>query len=174
MISRLHCAQRWALRTEGVLGRGAPSAAVPVRFSSSDKRVFVIRPSRYHDRKFTSYLKFYILLGAIPAGIFITFINIFYGPAELAEIPEGYVPEHWEYYQHPITRWLSRNIFHSFEESYERGLAILSTENEKRQLRLYEDIARASMRKKGDGPWYFYETLDKNLIDHEPKSEPDH
>uniref|UniRef100_C1C3P2 NADH dehydrogenase [ubiquinone] 1 beta subcomplex subunit 5, mitochondrial n=1 Tax=Aquarana catesbeiana TaxID=8400 RepID=C1C3P2_AQUCT len=173
MISRLQCAQRWALRTDGLLGRGAPAAAVPVRSAGGGKRVFVIRPSLYHDNKFKKYLKFYILLGVIPAGICISLINIFIGPAELAEIPEGYVPEHWEYYQHPITRWLSRNVFHPVDESYERGMTILYNENEKRQLRLYEDVARASMRKKGDGPWYYYETLDKNLIDHEPKSVPD-
>ncbi|KAM5164821.1 NADH dehydrogenase [ubiquinone] 1 beta subcomplex subunit 5, mitochondrial [Mantella aurantiaca] len=173
MIGRLQCARRWACRSDGLLGRGAQASAVPVRFSSDGKKLFPVRPSRYHDEKFKKYLMYYTLLGAIPASIFITLINIFIGPAELAEIPEGYVPEHWEYYQHPISRWLSRNVFPSVDQSYEKGMAIVYEENEKRQLRLYEDIARSAMRKRGDGPWYYYETLDKSLIDNEHKSTPD-
>ena len=43
-------------------------------------------------------MNFYVLLGVIPATIVITYINLFIGPARLAEIPEGYVPEAHEYY----------------------------------------------------------------------------
>ncbi|KAM9315585.1 NADH dehydrogenase [ubiquinone] 1 beta subcomplex subunit 5, mitochondrial [Gastrophryne carolinensis] len=173
VLSRLHPLRRAAVRGDAVLRGAPPAPGVPVRFASHGKKMFVIGPTLYHDKKFVSYLKFYVLLGAIPAAIAISLINIFIGPAELAEIPEGYVPEHWEYYQHPISRWLSRNVFHPVDESYEKGMALIYQEHEKRQLRLYEDIARRSMRQRGDGPWYYYETLDKNLIDNEPKSKPD-
>ncbi|XP_018410397.1 PREDICTED: NADH dehydrogenase [ubiquinone] 1 beta subcomplex subunit 5, mitochondrial [Nanorana parkeri] len=173
VVSRLQCLQRWPFRSDVLMRRGPPAAAVPVRFGSHGKKLFYITASTYHDTKFKSYLTFYVLLGLIPATIGILLINIFIGPAELAEIPEGYTPEHWEYYRHPITRFLSRNVFHPVDESYEKGMAIIYKENEKRLLRLYEDTARAAMRKRGDGPWYYYETLDKNLIDHEHKSTPD-
>lgn len=43
-------------------------------------------------------MHFYIMLGAIPAALVITYINLFIGPARLAEIPEGYVPEAHEYF----------------------------------------------------------------------------
>ncbi|XP_068137166.1 NADH dehydrogenase [ubiquinone] 1 beta subcomplex subunit 5, mitochondrial [Hyperolius riggenbachi] len=174
VFSRLQAAQRGVLRGDALLRRAPLPATVPLRFSSSHgKKLFVIGPTVYHDKKFLSYLKFYVLLGVIPAAIAITLINIFIGPAELAEIPEGYVPEEWEYYQHPITRWISRNMYPTFQESYEKGMAIIHIESEKRQLRLYEDIAERAMERRGDGPWFFHTTVDKNLIDNEHKATPD-
>lgn len=38
-------------------------------------------------------------------------------------------------FQHPITRWIARNVYRSLEESYETGMAVVYRENEKRQLR---------------------------------------
>ena len=57
-----------------------------------------IKPSKWSWNRFKDLLNFYVLLGVIPATAVITYINLFIGPARLAEIPEGYVPETHEYY----------------------------------------------------------------------------
>ena len=66
---------------------------------SFHRRRMNIVPSLYQWYKFKNLASFYVALGVIPLAILTTLVNIFIGNAELAEIPEGYVPERWEFYK---------------------------------------------------------------------------
>lgn len=65
---------------------------------------------RWQWHKFKDMLHYYAMVGLIPVSAIIFYTNVFIGPAQLEPIPEGYVPKHWEYHRHPITRFISRYI----------------------------------------------------------------
>nr|CAG4641271.1 EOG090X0FIE [Eulimnadia texana] len=118
-----------------------------------------ITPSRWQWHKFKDYLHFYIMLGVIPCTLISLYVNVFVGPAQLAEIPEDYVPKHWEYYSHPITRFIARNLTRSYQQEYEMLLHGVYEEDYKSRLRALEKKVKAKMGERGDYQAYYYQPI---------------
>jgi NADH dehydrogenase (ubiquinone) 1 beta subcomplex subunit 5 len=73
-----------------------------------------ITPSNIDMKFTTNWMHFYIIIGAVPVAVITTIINIKANP-ELSEIPEGYEPRHWEYFKHPITRFMAKYLYNPNE-----------------------------------------------------------
>ncbi|KRT80252.1 hypothetical protein AMK59_6506 [Oryctes borbonicus] len=101
----------------------------------SDHRVLPYRPTRFQWLKFKDLMHLYIALGVIPLGLFTLYCNTFIGPATLTEIPEDYVPKHWEYYRNPISRGIAKYILTSPQQEYEKYLHHIFEEDEKKKIR---------------------------------------
>ncbi|KAM3834797.1 NADH dehydrogenase [ubiquinone] 1 beta subcomplex subunit 5, mitochondrial [Vipera latastei] len=172
---------RQPLTLSACLGRTAllgPSASrsgviVSLRHASETKKMLFIKTTRFYDHRFLRLLNWYTLLTGIPVLLIVAFVNIFIGEAELAEIPEGYIPNHWEYYKHPISRWIARYIHDPPEKEYEKQMARLHIEYEKKKLRTLEAEANKLMFHRGDGAWHHFETPGTSMIDYSPKARPD-
>uniref|UniRef100_A0A4Y7NL48 NADH dehydrogenase [ubiquinone] 1 beta subcomplex subunit 5, mitochondrial n=1 Tax=Moina brachiata TaxID=675436 RepID=A0A4Y7NL48_9CRUS len=118
-----------------------------------------IKPSRWSWNRFKDLVHFYFFLGAIPATAVILYVNLFIGPARLAEIPEGYTPEAHEYHAHPITRWMARKFAASYQQEYEMMLHHIYEEDYKKKLRLAEKRIRQKMMEKDGAETFYYQPV---------------
>jgi len=114
-----------------------------------------VTPSRWQWQIFKDQLHFYIFLGVIPLSALVFYTNVFIGPATLKEIPEGYVPKQWEYFQHPIKRWFARYWVDNFQEQYERNLHYITIIEEKRKMRRMAAKVEELMKERADYPNYY-------------------
>ncbi|KAG4077420.1 hypothetical protein HA402_002847 [Bradysia odoriphaga] len=119
-------------------------------------REFVIRPSRYQWDKFKDLFHFFVMVGVIPASAVVLYANVFIGPAKLTPIPEGYVPKHWEYHRHPISRFLARYVYPSPQQDYEKYLHFVAEEKERMMLRKIEEEIKDKMALRHDYQSYYY------------------
>uniref|UniRef100_U5ERB1 NADH dehydrogenase [ubiquinone] 1 beta subcomplex subunit 5, mitochondrial n=1 Tax=Corethrella appendiculata TaxID=1370023 RepID=U5ERB1_9DIPT len=130
--------------------------------SGHGPKMFTITPSRFQWHKFKDMFHFYVLLGAIPCLAVVFYANVFIGPAQLTEIPEGYVPKHWEYHRHPISRFIARYIQAPPQQQYEKCLHVMYEENEKAQIRKLEQRIRDKMAERNDYiAWYYRPAIGK-------------
>ncbi|KAJ6641799.1 NADH dehydrogenase [ubiquinone] 1 beta subcomplex subunit 5, mitochondrial [Pseudolycoriella hygida] len=125
----------------------------------SDHAEMNISPSRYQWDKFKDMFHFSVMVGLIPVTAIIFYANVFIGPATLTPIPEGYVPKHWEYYRHPISRFLSRYIYTSPQQEYEKYLHFVAEEKERMMLRDIESKVKAKMAERRDYQAYYYKPI---------------
>lgn len=122
----------------------------------SAHRHMPIKPTSFIWNLFKDHMHFYFLLGIIPLGTLLFVVNVFIGPPQLADIPEGYEPKYWEYYNHPIKQWIAKTFGENPQETYEKAMHVLQTEHEKAEIRRVEQRVKALMEKRGDyQSWYF-------------------
>ena len=67
--------------------------------SDHGPRTIPMEPSRFQWHKFKDLFHYYVFVGLLPCAAVIFYTNVYIGPATLSEIPEGYVPKHWEYHR---------------------------------------------------------------------------
>uniref|UniRef100_A0A1B6GPS2 NADH dehydrogenase [ubiquinone] 1 beta subcomplex subunit 5, mitochondrial n=1 Tax=Cuerna arida TaxID=1464854 RepID=A0A1B6GPS2_9HEMI len=115
-----------------------------------------IEVSRWQWHKFKDLMHYYVLVGAIPLSLICFCVNIFIGPAKLAEIPEGYTPKHWEYHRHPITRFIAQYIQSGYQQEYEKYMHHLYEEDEAAKMRLVAKAIKEKMAERHDYQAYYY------------------
>jgi len=125
---------------------------------------FVIEPTRWHWFKFREMLHFYSLLGLVPIGLIITYCNVFIGPAQIAEIPEGYVPYEYEYHRHPISRFLAWVNPYSLQMNYEMNLHVLWCKFERCKMGSIEQEVKRVIRSRDDTQAYTYGTYETESL----------
>ncbi|TPP67221.1 NADH dehydrogenase [ubiquinone] 1 beta subcomplex subunit 5 mitochondrial [Fasciola gigantica] len=123
---------------------------------SSSKSNMVVKSSEFMNKKIFDSLHFFVMLGAVPCLMLVFFVNVFVGPAELADIPEGHEPRYWEYHRHPITRFIAKHILQHPQKVYEVALGQIADKQEQLELVEEERWFRRSQRIHGDyRGWYF-------------------
>lgn len=88
-----------------------------------------ITPSNADWKHVKNWFHFYFLISTIPIAVITTIINIRANP-ELSEVPEGYEPRHWEYYKHPITRWMAKYMYKPMELEHELMMSLVEFQSE--------------------------------------------
>ncbi|CAH2043982.1 unnamed protein product, partial [Iphiclides podalirius] len=118
-----------------------------------------LQPSRWQWHKFKDMFHYYIMVGLIPVSAIIFYTNVFIGPAQLEPIPEGYIPKHWEYHRHPITRFIARYIHTNPQQEYEKFMHFLDEEHQKMKLRALEKEILKKMAERQDYQAYYYRPM---------------
>lgn len=104
-----------------------------------------IEPTNFVWKKFKDTLHFYTLLGGIPAAVIISIISVRANP-ELTEVPDGYEPRHWEYYRHPIARFVARYVFYPPELEDEMVMHATEDVSENAIVRSVQNKVEEAMR----------------------------
>lgn len=129
-----------------------------------------ITPSRYDVFRFRNDMHFYLMLGAIPTFSLIAYCNIFIGPAELAEIPEGYEPKEYEYHEHPIKRWMAKYVFEEPQKMYEKNLDALHQHREEKYWKQLTKKVKELQSDRLDYRGWYFTPVDKDLKEYDKSS----
>ncbi|CAF1985422.1 unnamed protein product [Rotaria magnacalcarata] len=135
---------------------------------SSERRMRMMI-SEFNERKFFDLFHYYFLIGLVPTFCVVFYANVFVGQATLSEIPEDYEPRHWEYYKHPLRRFMAQYVVQPFDERYEISLHAIYTQVMRDQLRGLERKVRRLEHARGDNKGWFYRPEVDNLSELELK-----
>ncbi|XP_022343602.2 NADH dehydrogenase [ubiquinone] 1 beta subcomplex subunit 5, mitochondrial-like [Crassostrea virginica] len=119
--------------------------------------------TRIKDYFLRDHIILYFWIAAAPVSL-MTMYNMYIGPAELKDIPEGYEPRHWEYYRTPAQRFAHKWIFSSYEQGYEKNLHVIDQKlrkaYSKRRHKIVDQHMRYNFEYKG---WYYQ--IDRRIED---------
>lgn len=132
------------------------------RMGDHGQRHFEIKTCYWNFFKTLDLFHLYCSLALLIYGPIVLYANIFIGPATLAEIPEGYKPKHWEYYKHPISRFIEKYCFSDPQMLYEKYLSHLYKEDWRLKLSYLDDKVKYKMKVKQDYKAYYYRPISAN------------
>jgi len=119
-------------------------------------RKMQVMPAKYYANVFYDQAHFFLFLGLAPVLFTVFCANLFVGPAELKDIPEGYEPKEHEYVQGPIQRFFAKYIVVPYHEQYEKNLSVIYDEQKRVEFwqleRKVQQLQNARNDYKG---WYF-------------------
>ncbi|XP_013413445.1 NADH dehydrogenase [ubiquinone] 1 beta subcomplex subunit 5, mitochondrial [Lingula anatina] len=119
-------------------------------------RVMNVRDGQYLTKALWNDMQFWFFVGFIPLTGIALYANIFVGEAKLEEIPEGYCPEEYEYFKHPISRWMVKYMFNPPEKVYERSLSVIYWTLKRDRERQLRKLVKYYQGTRGDQKgWYF-------------------
>ena len=127
----------------------------------SHGRTMAIEGTSYNWYKTLDMIHFYAWIGILTTFPIIIYVNLTHAPAELADIPEGYEPQYWEYERHPIRRFLAKHLYGDYRVHYERHLTEHYLDREEEFMYRFKDRIENVMRKKQDSASWFYVPIDQ-------------
>lgn len=128
-------------------------------------RKMVIKPSEYVKRRLFDEFHYQFFLVLTPFALLLTYVNVFIGDATLAEIPEGYEPDQWEYYKHPIERWFARHVHSSQEVAYEMTLSCLQMWICDAERKRWQNKCKELMQDRQDYKAWYYVPVDSHGLE---------
>ncbi|UYV76909.1 NDUFB5 [Cordylochernes scorpioides] len=145
---------------------GAGVVVNPVRHAGDHAGIFPLQPSRFQFKQHTNLLHFYFMLGLIPVTAIIFLANIYVGPAELSDIPEGYIPQEHEYHKHPITRFLVKYFIPTEQQRYEITMYSIDKQAQMRRYRILREKTFDLIKTRQDYVGLYYQPFEADDIRH--------
>lgn len=147
MLSKLSKSPRLVIRLKPLLANRTPiinqAFYQPIRWSGHN--AMNIRPSNFSYKYLKDSVHFWTLVTLVPIFVFTAIVSVRSNP-ELTEIPEDYEPRHWEYFKHPLTRFMAKHLFMPMETEFECKMAQREMESETDVMRRIEKAVDKTIR----------------------------